>query len=634
MEAAKLGAPRLLLAAAALAGVLAVLLLTDYPSSPAASLQEWSAAAALPTSPFSPTTPSTPDTQTPPSCHACPACPPYSGAWTACAAPAPPPAHAHVTSAPGQEEEEASSGGGREGQQSARYSVASCPLLPADMDCRVPGRPATMARYDHLCWRPQACHLPPFDPLDFLHRLRNRVIAFIGDSMAQQQFISLICLLLGPTGAAVTTTTARNTTANPDTTAASTSSTTVTVISSSSSGGDRRERRASTRILHPMSDQYRLSWEAGWQGWNGAAYRVLRFNVTILHKWSTSLCHMAVSEWSNASQVHAVHLDRPDEFLQAYLPQIDLLVLNTGPHWSRWEVTDYHWRFHVSSQPVSPEQQRNLEANPLLGAYTALRTTIAWILNHGRRGGEGGGEEVGNRDAAGKAGSGVHSGDKGAHRGAGSEGVGGAGNGVSGNESKEAAEEAGGMEGVGGACRGGSGSGAPMVVVLGQPSVHTNAMHATCHTLPPLLTAKEVQQLSFLSRDFTSEAAVADANAAHATAMDAKAAAFGNPAADSDPISHDTSVIIPDYLPPPASPWPASSMRPRTSLPVHLLDITGLTSTRPDAHKSKWHGGDSSSDGEQGDCVHWCLPGVPDTWNDLLYAHVVRTGCFPRTDPR
>lgn len=22
------------------------------------------------------------------------------------------------------------------------------------------------------------------------------------------------------------------------------------------------------------------------------------------------------------------------------------------------------------------------------------------------------------------------------------------------------------------------------------------------------------------------------------------------------------------------------------------------------------------------DCIHWCVPGVPDTWNQILYAHL------------
>ncbi|CAI7838374.1 unnamed protein product, partial [Closterium sp. NIES-53] len=590
-----------------------------YPSSPAALLQEWSAAAALPTSPFSPTTPPTPATQPPPSCHACPACPPYSGAWAPCAAPAPPPAHAHVASAPGQAEEEASSSSGGEGQHSARYSVESCPLLPADMDCRVRGRPATMATYDHLCWRPHACHLPPFDPLDFLLRFRNRVIAFIGDSMAQQQFVSLMCLLLGPTAASYTS--AQNTTANPDSTPASTS--TVTVISSSRSRRDRRGRRDSTRTLHPVSDQYRLSWEAGWQGWHGAAYLVIESNTTILHKWSTSLCHMAVQDLWNASQVHAVHLDTPDEFLQAYLPHVDLLVLNTGPHWTRWEVSDYHWLFHVSSQPVSREQQRKLEANPRLGAYVALRTTIGWILRQrrGRRGDEGSGDVTG----AGQAGSDAGGGGEGTNRAAECEGESGE-NGAVRMEFKEAG-------GVGEVCGGACGGGqrGPMMVVLGQPSVHMQGTHAPdagCRALPPFQASSGFRQHVFLPRDLSSEAAVADANAALAAAANGDSAALSEPPEDPEPTPLNTSFFIPDFLIPPSPPPSAASLHPPLSLPVHLLNITALTASRPDAHKSRWHGG-ASREGEQGDCVHWCLPGVPDTWNDLLYAHIVHSGCFP-----
>ncbi|GJN10594.1 hypothetical protein PR202_ga28701 [Eleusine coracana subsp. coracana] len=23
------------------------------------------------------------------------------------------------------------------------------------------------------------------------------------------------------------------------------------------------------------------------------------------------------------------------------------------------------------------------------------------------------------------------------------------------------------------------------------------------------------------------------------------------------------------------------------------------------------------------DCIHWCLPGLPDTWNHFIYAHII-----------
>ena len=49
--------------------------------------------------------------------------------------------------------------------------------------------------------------------------------------------------------------------------------------------------------------------------------------------------------------------------------------------------------------------------------------------------------------------------------------------------------------------------------------------------------------------------------------------------------------------------------------PVYLLDITTLSQLRIDGHPSVYgHGGHLDMD-----CSHWCLAGVPDTWNELLY---------------
>lgn len=54
----------------------------------------------------------------------------------------------------------------------------------------------------------------------------------------------------------------------------------------------------------------------------------------------------------------------------------------------------------------------------------------------------------------------------------------------------------------------------------------------------------------------------------------------------------------------------------RISKPVHLLNITRLSQLRKDSHPSAYGFG-----GNRGmDCTHWCLPGVPDTWNQLLFA--------------
>ena len=55
--------------------------------------------------------------------------------------------------------------------------------------------------------------------------------------------------------------------------------------------------------------------------------------------------------------------------------------------------------------------------------------------------------------------------------------------------------------------------------------------------------------------------------------------------------------------------------------PVGLLDITTLSQLRRDGHPSVY-----GIYGERGnDCSHWCLPGVPDTWNQLLFAMLVNS---------
>ncbi|KAI6697215.1 hypothetical protein NL676_017334 [Syzygium grande] len=58
----------------------------------------------------------------------------------------------------------------------------------------------------------------------------------------------------------------------------------------------------------------------------------------------------------------------------------------------------------------------------------------------------------------------------------------------------------------------------------------------------------------------------------------------------------------------------------RMSRPVQLLNITMLSALRKDGHIVGFgYGGP-----EVIDCSRWCLPGVPDTWNSLLYAFLIQ----------
>ncbi|CAN1316453.1 Protein trichome birefringence-like 38 [Linum perenne] len=52
--------------------------------------------------------------------------------------------------------------------------------------------------------------------------------------------------------------------------------------------------------------------------------------------------------------------------------------------------------------------------------------------------------------------------------------------------------------------------------------------------------------------------------------------------------------------------------------PVHFMNITALSHLRKDGHPS-------SNNGFHGmDCLHWCVAGVPDTWNQFLYSTLIR----------
>ncbi|XP_072996692.1 protein trichome birefringence-like 34 [Typha latifolia] len=65
-------------------------------------------------------------------------------------------------------------------------------------------------------------------------------------------------------------------------------------------------------------------------------------------------------------------------------------------------------------------------------------------------------------------------------------------------------------------------------------------------------------------------------------------------------------------------------------LNVKILNITQLSEYRKDGHPSiyrkQW---DTLSEDQladptsYADCTHWCLPGVPDVWNELLYTYII-----------
>lgn len=75
----------------------------------------------------------------------------------------------------------------------------------------------------------------------------------------------------------------------------------------------------------------------------------------------------------------------------------------------------------------------------------------------------------------------------------------------------------------------------------------------------------------------------------------------------------------------------AANLTKSMRVPVHLLNITTMSEYRKDAHISVYGVyGETLLSPEQksdparyADCVHWCLPGLPDTWNELIYTLII-----------
>ncbi|KAK2980023.1 hypothetical protein RJ640_020049 [Escallonia rubra] len=69
----------------------------------------------------------------------------------------------------------------------------------------------------------------------------------------------------------------------------------------------------------------------------------------------------------------------------------------------------------------------------------------------------------------------------------------------------------------------------------------------------------------------------------------------------------------------------------KMKVPVTFINITQLSEYRIDGHTSVYTemGGKLVTDEQKkdpvhfADCIHWCIPGVPDTWNQILFAYLL-----------
>ncbi|CAI5522083.1 unnamed protein product [Closterium sp. Naga37s-1] len=456
------------------------------------------------------------------------------------------------------------------------YSGSTCQFPLTHWTCRRKDRPSFL--YEQYRWQPEGCKVPRFNRSELKERLRNKKVAFVGDSVGLQQFFSFLCLI-SPTP------------------------------------------RTHEPYIESRDADYKFNWTTGWRGWQGSAYRFPETNTTVVLKWTTSLCHVARKDWANESAGQAAHLDQPDEFLKQHMEEMDVIIMNTGHHWNINKMQEYGWHFHLHGVPVPPDVHKEMEGDFNVPMRTVLRSTALWTHRQLQAIAE---ERERMQLVA------MREGGRG-----------------------EGAEREGGEGGV---------RALPLVLLVTRSPAHfMDGQWNTgggCDKLQSMPTQQQADQLFFQSRDWNAEAAVEGTavRLLNITALSAlRPEAHLSRWYDNDgkaPGQQDcclpslsrstffTHPSVPTPLPPQnmlmqeqvdqlhfqSRDWNAEAAVEGTA--VRLLNITALSALRPEAHLSRWYDKDGKAPGQQ-DCVHWCLPGVPDAWNELLFWEIVRSGRFP-----
>ncbi|XP_004516393.1 protein trichome birefringence-like 25 isoform X1 [Cicer arietinum] len=73
------------------------------------------------------------------------------------------------------------------------YTNESCHVIESPQNCMKNGRPDL--GYLYWRWTPQECELPKLNPNNFLNLMRNKAMAFVGDSISRNHVQSLLCIL-------------------------------------------------------------------------------------------------------------------------------------------------------------------------------------------------------------------------------------------------------------------------------------------------------------------------------------------------------------------------------------------------------------------------------------------------------
>ncbi|XP_057742781.1 protein trichome birefringence-like 34 [Arachis stenosperma] len=73
------------------------------------------------------------------------------------------------------------------------YKEKQCTYMSDQLACEKFGRKDLS--YQNWRWQPHQCHIPRFNAIAMLEKLRNKRLVFVGDSLNRGQWISMVCLV-------------------------------------------------------------------------------------------------------------------------------------------------------------------------------------------------------------------------------------------------------------------------------------------------------------------------------------------------------------------------------------------------------------------------------------------------------
>lgn len=171
--------------------------------------------------------------------------------------------------------------------------------------------------------------------------MKDKTIAFVGDSLGRQQFQSLMCMATGG-------------------------------------------RRLKSNV-QDVTKEYGLVRPPPAIRNDGYAYRFRKTNTTILFYWSVSLCRLEALNSSNPKNGYfAMHLDQPVTFLKHYLHMFDVLVLNTGHHWNRGKLNLNRWVLYAMGSPVKDKNLLNISGARNFAVYNIVKWVNSQLPHHPR----------------------------------------------------------------------------------------------------------------------------------------------------------------------------------------------------------------------------------------------------------